>query len=416
MEENYGSLLKISRFFVLLSFVFCVFASFFISFLIASMVFYYIWIFSSGEIKRKFVVEKIDFLLFLLFFLVLVRSFFTPQILTSLAASFSILFYILLFLFFRNFPFQKVDFFKIFRFVAISLVFVNLFALIHYFIIKKPITLTFFGNKIYQIIPFQGNSAGAPLVSILDHPTGGGIILSLISNFILFWLIASWKDEKNKWKILYTFSIIISYFCIFLTSSRSGLLNILLGILLASILFKKYKIFLLGFSFIVILLILIPNQKLKQTFNEGLDSYNIPPRILQIEAGTEYFKENPLFGIGLMQFKERFQNYHKKQHFPGYFLWGVEFLHNGYLSILVECGVTGFLLVFSYIIIRFILILKDFLKKENDRWLKIMGLYIILWFLLDSIFNAHLYVVPIGSFFWIGLGISQNASLKSREL
>ncbi|MGC8764761.1 MAG: O-antigen ligase family protein [Brevinematia bacterium] len=258
----------------------------------------------------------------------------------------------------------------------------------------------------------MANEPTAPLQSILAHSTGGGVLVAMFSSFILIWLVTFWKNENKNFKILLLSSILISYTTIVFTSSRSGLLAIFLSVLSSIIFSKRYRLLFI-LLFFVILFFSIPNEKIENTLKKPLYSQNIEPRLLQYKEGIRFFKENPVFGIGLMQFRDRFKNLRGNYpDLPHYFFLNIEYLHNTYIALLAETGIIGFLLFYIFLILKIIEGIKKYLRGITG-FQNCFVLFVIFWFLLDSIFNAHLYVVPIGIFLWIGIGLSENDNLKN---
>ncbi len=399
-------MLKINFIFLCIAFFFSIFPGVFVSFNILAIVFFLTLILIYVKLKDIKIYKK-DFFIISFFVYIIIQSLFLKNI-NSFLASFAILFYIFILLFFRNFPFDEKKIKTLVKLTSLSLTLFSTFALIHYFLIKESIIISLFGKKICEIKASLENTTGSPLQSILFHPTGGGVLIAILSSFLLIWLITHWDKENVKNRIFFLLSILIPYATIILTSSRSGFLAVFISIIVSIILSKKYKLF---FIFLIfgLLFLLIPNDKIKETISKPFYSPNIEPRLLQNKLGIEFFKKNPLFGIGLMQFKEKYKNSRKDfPELPHYFFEDVEYLHNTYTALLTETGILGFLLFYIYLFLVLIEKIKSNFIEKNKDFQNSFALFMILWFLLDSLFNAHIYVVPIGIFLWIGIGLSEN--------
>lgn len=404
MRNNYITIENTIFYFILISFLFALIPAIFIGFQILAVLFFLIFIIST---KNKINSDKADYLLLLFFGLIIIKSFFVKDFATSFISSLLIPFYITIFVLYKNYPFDALKLKKIINFTSYGLIIFNTIVLIHYLIIKKDIILNLFSTNL-TIQHSMGGKIFSPVISILSHPTGGGIVIAILISTILLWLSKNFKNTTKKEKIFYFISILLSTTTLFFTYSRSGYIIFFLSIIFIIINKKKSILLVPLFLIIVIFTIINPGDKIRSTIINLKDSYNVGPRLVQYEIAWKLFKNSPLTGIGLMQFKQIYKNSYnipEYNHYPSYYFDNVDYIHNNYLALLTETGILGFLLFYLFIIFKLVNILKN--KTENNP-LKSAGLFIILWFLLDSLFNANLYVAPIGIFLWIFIGISEN--------
>ncbi|MEJ5284131.1 MAG: O-antigen ligase family protein [Brevinematia bacterium] len=404
MQNNSITIESIIFHFLLISFLFALIPAIFIGFQIMAVLFFLIFIIHS---KNEIDFDRVDYLLLLFFGLILIKSFFVKDFLTSFISSLLIPFYIIVFFFYKNYPFNPAKLKKIVNFTSYGLIIFNTIILIHYLIIKKDIVLNLFSNKLI-LQHSMGDKIFSPVISILSHPTGGGIVIAILISIILLWLSKNFKNTTKKEKIIYFLSILLATTTLFFTYSRSGYIIFFLSILFIIINEKKFILLVPFFLLAMIFTIVNPGHKIRSTIINLKNSYNVGPRLVQYEIALKLFKDSPITGIGLMQFKEIYKNSYNTpeyNHYPSYYFDTVDYVHNNYLALLTETGILGFLLFYLFIIFK----LKNILKnKKEDNSLKSAGLFIILWFLLDSLFNANLYVAPIGIFLWIFIGISEN--------
>jgi hypothetical protein len=124
------------------------------------------------------------------------------------------------------------------------------------------------------------------LVSTFFDPTFTGLIY-------LFFIIKLFLDKKfpYRWPLL-----IISYFAMVFTYSRSTYLCFLLAFIFIAFNLKKWKIFLISFLLIVSTIFLLPRQPGEGTKLERTSS--ITAKIENYQEGWQTFTKSPLIGLG----------------------------------------------------------------------------------------------------------------------
>lgn len=84
-------------------------------------------------------------------------------------------------------------------------------------------------------------------------------------------------------------------------------------------------------------------------------------RLSLIEFGMKYFKERPWFGYGMSNFKALVEVYRS---------WGsVYYAHNNYVELLVDCGIIGTIIYYSF----YVKILIDGIKKRTPGQILVLG-------------------------------------------
>ncbi len=387
------------------SFFFGIFPSLFIGLQsIAIILFFIISLIKKESLELK----KTDLLLFIFFIVVVIKSFFVQDFKTSFFSSLIIPFYMMVLIFYRNFNFSTK---KMLSYISNGLFLFSLFSLFHYFIIRKNIMLEL-GQFSIMIKHSYEEKLFSPMLSVFYHSTGGGIILSILTSMLLLWLTENIKYIKNK--TFYLITIMFALITLFFTFARSGYITIFLTLIFIIIKKRKYLLILPLLLLVAIFIFFNPSEKIIKSIKNPLEAHNVEPRMLQREIALKLFKKNPITGIGLMQFKEKYKNsYNEKEynHFPSYFFEGVDYVHNNYIALLTETGIIGFLIFYIFLIIKLIERIKKYLEESN--FCNSFGLFIIIWFLIDSIYNAHLYVAPIGIFLWLGIGLSENKKMRT---
>lgn len=373
-------------------------------------------------IKKREEFNNLFFKIFLIFwFLIVVRSLFTSEILFSFKSSFLFIRYALFcllvkFLILNNKYFLK-NFFKI---NVILLIFISIDALIQFYFGKN-----LFGTFASQI---ENNR--------ISGVFGKELILGSFITKISFILFAINIIKKNH---CYNFFLIIFFFIVvFITGERASFFLFMVGIFYSFLFFREKKIYL--YSLIVALILLttiiinkdsIKKRMILQTFNqlysETNTNFNVPKKLFLFSEGHQIlifsalnmFYQNPFIGVGpnLYRFECENEKYFiSGKNYPN-FGSGRDLInhcnthpHNYYVQILSETGIIGFLFIFLTLI-KFIhysvKILHDQVKKKiyiSQYKIFIFSAIIInLWpFITTGNFfgssSANLFWLPVGFF------------------
>lgn len=373
-------------------------------------------------IKRREEFNNPFFKIFLIFwFLIVVRSLFTSEILFSFKSSFLFIRYALFcllvkFLILNNKYFLK-NFFKI---NVILLIFISIDALIQFYFGKN-----LFGTFASQI---ENNR--------ISGVFGKELILGSFITKISFILFAINIIKKNHY---YNFFLIFFFFIVvFITGERASFFLFTVGIFYSFLFFREKKIYLYSLIAALILLttIIINKDSIKkrmilQTFNQLYSeintNFNTPKKLFLFSEGHQIlilsalnmFYQNPFIGVGpnLYRFEcEKEKYFISGKNYPN-FGSGRDLInhcnthpHNYYVQILSETGIIGAFFIFLAVI-KFthhsIKILYDQVKKKiyiSQYKIFISSAVIInLWpFITTGNFfgssSANLFWLPFGFF------------------
>ena len=330
-------------------------------------------------IKRREEFNNPFFKIFLIFwFLIVVRSLFTSEILFSFKSSFLFIRYALFcllvkFLILNNKYFLK-NFFKI---NVILLIFISIDALIQFYFGKN-----LFGTFASQI---ENNR--------ISGVFGKELILGSFITKISFILFAINIIKKNHY---YNFFLIFFFFIVvFITGERASFFLFTVGIFYSFLFFREKKIYLYSLIAALILLttIIINKDSIKkrmilQTYNQLYSeintNFNTPKKLFLFSEGHQIlilsalnmFYQNPFIGVGpnLYRFEcEKEKYFISGKNYPN-FGSGRDLInhcnthpHNYYVQILSETGLIGAFFIFLAVI-KFthhsIKILYDQVKKN----------------------------------------------------
>lgn len=313
-------------------------------------------------IKKREEFNNPFFKIFLIFwFLIVVRSLFTSEILFSFKSSFLFIRYALFcllvkFLILNNKYFLK-NFFKI---NVILLIFISIDALIQFYFGKN-----LFGTFASQI---ENNR--------ISGVFGKELILGSFITKISFILFAINVIKKNHY---YNFFLIIFFFIVvFITGERASFFLFTVGIFYSFLFFREKKIYLYSLIAALILLttIIINKDSIKkrmilQTFNQLYSeintNFNAPKKLFLFSEGHQIlilsalnmFYQNPFIGVGpnLYRFEcEKEKYFISGKNYPN-FGSGRDLInhcnthpHNYYVQILSETGIIGAFFIFLALI------------------------------------------------------------------
>lgn len=209
--------------------------------------------------------------------------------------------------------------------------------------------------------------------------------IALLSGFSYLIFLYEYSESKRKVILIsMAWVILISL----LTGSRKGLVLIILGSV--SLIYmlnpdNKMKNIIYSILIMIILYILVMNVPIFYNIIGsrveaylkiflGIDSgeASAQTRTLYIDLGLKYFKDKPWLGYGLDCFR----------HLPG--SYGT-YSHNNYIELLVSGGILSFI---WYYLIRVIVVINLFIKRNNEKICKLVfvmlcGLFIVEYGLVD---------------------------------
>ncbi len=190
-----------------------------------------------------------------------------------------------------------------------------------------------------------------------------------VFSFIICSYYLFFDKEIGKWRIPAILDVVICFFVILFTGSRKALIVVIVAV---SIMFWQYsktkspitriKYILIGAILIFLMIIIIINVPIFAGYKERFivlfetiigssseDSVSDLKRIRYITEGFKFFSDNIIFGGGGICYS--------------YQLFGT-YAHNNYIEMLVNFGITGFLVYYWGYIVIFINIIKS--KSEDE--------------------------------------------------
>jgi O-antigen ligase len=174
------------------------------------------------------------------------------------------------------------------------------------------------------------------------------------------------RETKSKPDILNIVLFILVILAIFLTGSRAAFGGMLIGLLII-LLAKKSKTWIIAIFFGLIGYFIITN------YSENFSLFNRNEDVnASLDVRNEIWKKdllifslNPLLGIGIGNHHNYIVTHSRNE----YYLIDKEVVYygteSGYLQILIECGLLGFVLIFLLILIPVINALLTYLRFKN---------------------------------------------------
>ena len=250
-------------------------------------------------------------------------------------------------------------------------------------------SLSIFNQFLELYDPNSEFGRNSKLIGVAANINIAGFSIALLLPFAIQLLIKS----KNLVKLILIAIISISSFSAFLTGSRGATLSVTLifiGYIIRTILLKSDIRQKLNTSILIIVPLLISivtteilfesmryTYRMNQIVERGSNS-----RLKYYEDTFESFKENPIIGIGIGNWK--LNSIEKgKRHIEGYIV--PYHAHNDFLQLLAETGILGLISYISIFLFSFLGLLK--LKKPNNNSILFSCLMFLCVYLLDANLN-----------------------------
>ncbi len=289
------------------------------------------------------------------------------------------------------------------------------------------LTQSTFSNKwlgVSQHIAWQGgtsvieSSAGRFLRAYggMPHPNilGGLLVIGLLLAIGAY--LKTTYPEK-RWRYFLLASILINFFSILTTFSRSAFLALFFGLLL---LFaynfynnKKYQIkrLFLIISTLFILCIIFFNSFSELLSNRlemtsRLEKKSISERAVFVKQAQKMILKHPIIGMGIGNYTSNLSkdNPRLKE------IWLLQPVHNIYLLIFAELGFIGFSL-FLFIIVSIVFDFIESFKKEDTN--RVIFSTITISLLVIAIFDHWLWTTHFGIItFWLLLSFSREKDIN----
>jgi len=368
----------------------------FISIIITLFLFFYY----LKQIKSS--LSEIDIAFLIFFALSVISSLFARDKILALGSSLLFVIYYIFFSVGRTVEFDKNIFSKFLLATMLLLVIFGIFFFIHP---NEKISIGFGDLKLILIPPsndFEVYNSGIRSPSITPNPVIYSSVSLYFSMILILWGLSLRKQNKLKGYSVVGIIILIDIIALFTSNSRS-LLLILPLVLILGLLLNRENITTISIvvSLLILGLILGVYLSTPSVFSRirtailGTDYTSFNVRADSYRRSIELFIKNPILGVGLMNF-----------HLYAPYYFG-PYVHNIYLSLLVETGILGTLAFFSIIF----LLLKKFFPKNNLSWFKVGIISLIISFLLHGFVDNTMYVFSLGSLFWFFSGVLINQKI-----
>ena len=224
-------------------------------------------------------------------------------------------------------------------------------------------------------------------------------MLAALTIIINIYFIIYYKEQLILLPVL-----VLSVIVLAAAGSRKGLIEIVVGILMISLIknYERRKLLKSIFRIMIILTVLaaliyglskLPmfdflNMRIQNVIHQlsgnGVTDYSVRSRALLNQLGWKLFSENPIIGIGM-----------DCPRIPARQLTGVDwYLHNNYLEILAGGGIIGGIIYYSI----YIMLIARFIKyksardPEYDICLVMMILQLVLQFAYVAYYSRETYI------------------------
>jgi len=296
-------------------------------------------------------------------------------------------------------PFTSID-----RVKTLFLYFILICTLINYIDnydkLEKLITYFIYSGVISSIIIIFGSDLSQmhTFGRILGNENTMSIIIGMTVVFSFYFIL---YKEKN----IYIFPAIITLIVVLLTRSRTGFVLVMVNIFLLicfldRIDFKKkikYIILIILALFLfyyltvnVPFLYKIVGKRWEHAIHFfrgiGTSERSISLRAQMIEFGFKMFKEKPIFGYGINNYKVLFKN-----------AFGIRrYSHNNYIELLVGVGIVGLIsyyLMYFKIMFELIKVKSKSLKNYRYLFLSLLISILIIGYSNVYYFKKHFYII-----------------------
>ncbi len=248
---------------------------------------------------------------------------------------------------------------------------------------------------IYGLYQFLILENGSRLHSTLNNPNPAGTYLMICSILGISLLLINKSKFGNLFGFFYS---IFSLIALVYTYSRGAWLGFLSSsLILIYYAYKKkfnYNLVVIITLLIIISIILFLPGKVIDRFESIIDfeSSSIQQRFLQYSTGLKIFMDNPILGVGPGQFPLVYIKYKTPN------AREFEHIHNLYLHLLVELGLSGFISLMIFSKIYFECIKK---RIGNSSWYDFFMIGIFIGIGIHNMFDVTFLYSQIGLLFII---------------
>ena len=352
--------------------------------------------------KKKVSLNDIDkwVLIFLIFYLyIILISFFSLDVKSSLISSISQIRFLLFALFISSININLKNLQKIYYLYSIILILVSL-DVIYQYIFKIDI----FGLSSEPLIPTRHSGP-------FGHELIVGAYLTFISLIILPYFFNNINKISNKLKMFSIFFILLIYITVLLSGERIAFIALNFGIFLFIVNFFKLRANLIIFSLMTLILILSyslnSNVKIRYNdFKHNLLNFQDSGHGRLFASSYNIWKENKSFGVGLKNYR-KVCNENKFDSITNKKTLCSTHPHNIYLELLSETGLIGFILFVTSFYIYLDKIRKNYISLNQNLKKYLLGsIFILLVYLWPIKSSGSIFSTFNASFFWFNIGLS----------
>ena len=249
---------------------------------------------------------------------------------------------------------------------------VVIFLLNNYFDAKKVMLTGFAGITVASVYAvYQGLSGMSRANGFYGHPMTLGGWLCIFLPLLLIEFFERKLLGKYYWLAGLAFCICSAGIVFNATRGAWLAVSIVCAVLLIYYMFKSKRNLAVSIIFIALIsVVLFNNPKFMHRLDtiDDFDKYQSnTERILMWQSAWNMFKDHPILGVGLGQYKE---NYQQKYISPEAKEPQLSHAHNNFLQMLAENGIVGFagfVIMFGYIIF-----------KNLIAWVKVKNVYALM--------------------------------------
>ena len=361
--------------------------------------------------NRNLIFNKINYFLLFFFFSLLINLIFSIDIINSIPRVVKIILVILFALesqrFIINSKVEKINLlFKLWSFI--------------FLIIVIDVFFEFFIG--HNLIGYSSYMPGR-IASFFDDEL---VVGAFFHGFILFFISYLINGYPEK-KLFLTITILILLYASFIIGERANFLKTLFSLIIYSHLVLKIsntkKITAIFFIFLIITSIINFNKDYKYRYYSQIkniyhsNSYDYFLKISQYGAhqlvAFEIFKDNPLFGVGIKNFRSESSNAKYNNNNPNNNLRISTHPHQLHMQLLSETGLFGYVSFLILIIGSVFLGIKEYLKSKNLYLLS--SIIFIISTLIPIIPSGSFFSTYSGGIFWINFIIMSAFILRKTK-
>jgi O-antigen ligase len=201
-------------------------------------------------------------------------------------------------------------------------------------------------------------------------------------------------------KLLLGFLIFLNLYCVLFIFSRGAYIAVLMAALFISVV-KQKKLIIPIVLLLVFWQAILPTrviERLKFTEQEGQLDRSAQDRIVLWQQSIEFFKQNPITGIGFNVFSH---------------IGLKRDTHNLFLRTLAEQGIIGLMFLLSIMLLAFKRGWRLY-KRAQDNFLKGVGLGFctcVIAVMVGNFFGDRWTHLPLAAYFWVFLGIVERGNI-----